>query len=161
MGSEMCIRDSDNGDQFGYIYRGFISLDEAGVYEFSTNSDDGSVVFIDGELVVDNDGGHAPVTVTNTVQLGAGVHALEVRYFEQGGGQVFSLAYRTPTQISNGDPLGVIPSSILSSVSGMCSPQHPNFVAQTVTDANGEYVCLLYTSPSPRDLSTSRMPSSA
>ena len=35
------------------------------------------------------------------------------------------------------------------------------------TDANGEYLftdvaaCLLYTSPSPRDLSTSRMPSSA
>ena len=25
----------------------------------------------------------------------------------------------------------------------------------------GEYTCLLYTSPSPRDLSTSRMPSSA
>ena len=25
----------------------------------------------------------------------------------------------------------------------------------------GDYVCLLYTSPSPRDLSTSRMPSSA
>ena len=29
----------------------------------------------------------------------------------------------------------------------------------TVTDENGD--CLLYTSPSPRDLSTSRMPSSA
>ena len=27
--------------------------------------------------------------------------------------------------------------------------------------ANGRKVCLLYTSPSPRDLSTSRMPSSA
>ena len=26
---------------------------------------------------------------------------------------------------------------------------------------NPEYACLLYTSPSPRDLSTSRMPSSA
>ena len=28
-------------------------------------------------------------------------------------------------------------------------------------DNNGENFCLLYTSPSPRDLSTSRMPSSA
>ena len=27
--------------------------------------------------------------------------------------------------------------------------------------AEGDYICLLYTSPSPRDLSTSRMPSSA
>ena len=30
-----------------------------------------------------------------------------------------------------------------------------------VTDPNDYYGCLLYTSPSPRDLSTSRMPSSA
>ena len=29
------------------------------------------------------------------------------------------------------------------------------------TDVDGVYTCLLYTSPSPRDLSTSRMPSSA
>ena len=35
--------------------------------------------------------------------------------------------------------------------------------ASQTTDQNGEYLftCLLYTSPSPRDLSTSRMPSSA
>ena len=34
--------------------------------------------------------------------------------------------------------------------------------AQTATDMTTEaYTCLLYTSPSPRDLSTSRMPSSA
>ena len=32
---------------------------------------------------------------------------------------------------------------------------HPEFFENTI------YVCLLYTSPSPRDLSTSRMPSSA
>ena len=31
----------------------------------------------------------------------------------------------------------------------------------TLTDSDGDTACLLYTSPSPRDLSTSRMPSSA
>ena len=30
-----------------------------------------------------------------------------------------------------------------------------------VSQKSADYVCLLYTSPSPRDLSTSRMPSSA
>ena len=35
-------------------------------------------------------------------------------------------------------------------------------LAQAVVDVSGRpYLCLLYTSPSPRDLSTSRMPSSA
>ena len=31
----------------------------------------------------------------------------------------------------------------------------------TVSDASDEYICLLYTSPSPRDRTRSRMPSSA
>ena len=34
-------------------------------------------------------------------------------------------------------------------------------VIMDVTDAKQAKICLLYTSPSPRDLSTSRMPSSA
>ena len=33
--------------------------------------------------------------------------------------------------------------------------------AKTVKDIQSANICLLYTSPSPRDLSTSRMPSSA
>ena len=47
-------------------------------------------------------------------------------------------------------------------------PQHPSThgVLRLVAKVNGEKIynvepCLLYTSPSPRDLSTSRMPSSA
>ena len=36
-----------------------------------------------------------------------------------------------------------------------------NFSAAEANAIYGAYICLLYTSPSPRDLSTSRMPSSA
>ena len=45
----------------------------------------------------------------------------------------------------------------------ICPPQVAIETATSVsaTDFKGLYVCLLYTSPSPRDLSTSRMPSSA
>ncbi len=43
--------------------------------------------------------------------------------------------------------------------------QHYNFnlfnISQFLDGFTGDKVCLLYTSPSPRDLSTSRMPSSA
>ena len=39
--------------------------------------------------------------------------------------------------------------------------EHARGTYATVMDADLEYDCLLYTSPSPRDLSTSRMPSSA
>jgi len=40
-----------------------------------------------------------------------------------------------------------------------CPMTSAELAAKTKTDER--YVCLLYTSPSPRDLSTSRMPSSA
>jgi len=46
---------------------------------------------------------------------------------------------------------------------GIAKLLNPEFSAQTllVTQADRRLICLLYTSPSPRDLSTSRMPSSA
>ena len=37
----------------------------------------------------------------------------------------------------------------------------PHFQSDVLNGYDALYVCLLYTSPSPRDLSTSRMPSSA
>ena len=40
-------------------------------------------------------------------------------------------------------------------------PTFANFYNQPITPANSEDICLLYTSPSPRDSDSSRMPSSA
>ena len=37
----------------------------------------------------------------------------------------------------------------------------PGFTSTAACNSKITYICLLYTSPSPRDLSTSRMPSSA
>jgi len=54
----------------------------AGTFTFTLNSDDGSQLWIDSSLVVDNGGVHAPITVSNTVSLTAGAHALEVQFFE-------------------------------------------------------------------------------
>ena len=48
-----------------------------------------------------------------------------------------------------------IPSSIKNTKYEIRDAVHPE------TKERGYYICLLYTSPSPRDLSTSRMPSSA
>ena len=41
------------------------------------------------------------------------------------------------------------------------SQENNSFSGRTLADVEREMICLLYTSPSPRDLSTSRMPSSA
>ena len=50
---------------------------------------------------------------------------------------------------------------VLSVYSGYSGGHVENPTYQEVVLGNTGHICLLYTSPSPRDLSTSRMPSSA
>lgn len=69
-------------DDFAFRFRGFLEVPEAGEYAFSTTSDDGSMLYVDGQRVVDNDGPHAMTKVTGRVTLEAGPHPLEVTYFE-------------------------------------------------------------------------------
>ncbi len=67
---------------FGVRYQGPLTITEAGTYQFATNSDDGSKLYIDNQLVVDNDFQHGQQTRSNTIELSAGVHTLRVEYFQ-------------------------------------------------------------------------------
>ncbi|MEZ4891744.1 MAG: PA14 domain-containing protein [Saprospiraceae bacterium] len=42
----------------GMIWKGYVLIEQTGGYKFWTESDDGSLLFIDGDVVVDNDGDH-------------------------------------------------------------------------------------------------------
>ena len=57
-----------------------------GVYEFMLVSDDGSVLSVGGEIVVDNDGMHSETEKTGMIALARGLHPLEVSYMQGGGG---------------------------------------------------------------------------
>jgi Ca2+-binding RTX toxin-like protein len=76
-------------------YTANLSIAAAGTYAFSLNSDDGSALYIDGALVVNDDGAHGAVTVTNQATLTAGTHTVEVRFFQAGGGQTLTLSAPT------------------------------------------------------------------
>ncbi len=82
-------------ETFGLVFTIQIDVPTSGDYEFYTNSDDGSILYIDGNVVVDNDGLHAPRSVANLTTLAAGLHTLRVEFFEKGGGQVLDVGYRT------------------------------------------------------------------
>jgi YVTN family beta-propeller protein len=82
-------------ETFALVFTIQIDVPTTGDYEFYTNSDDGSVLYIDGAVVVDNDGLHAPVSVANLTTLSAGQHLLRVEFFEKGGGQILEVGYRT------------------------------------------------------------------
>jgi YVTN family beta-propeller protein len=82
-------------DTFGLVFTNSLQVPTTGDYEFFTNSDDGSRLYIDGQLVVDNDELHGPLVVANSVTLSAGEHTLRVEFFEKTGGEVLEVGYRT------------------------------------------------------------------
>ena len=53
-------------------------------YEFRLQSDDGSVLSVDGVLLIDNDGVHGKRLRSGTVYLTHGFHHVEVGYFDEG-----------------------------------------------------------------------------
>ena len=78
---------------FAMNFSGYILVPSDGQYTFYTNSDDGSNLYIDNQLVVNNDGLHGSKEVSGTVGLQAGYHAISTAFFQQFGGQVFTVSY--------------------------------------------------------------------
>jgi hypothetical protein len=90
---------------FGVTWVGAVVALSDGTYTFATNSDDGSEVYVDGRLVVDNGGGHASRLATGSISLTRGAHALFIRYFQEGGS--FNLDFLWARDGSN---LALVPS---------------------------------------------------
>ena len=87
---------AEERDNFAYRWRGFIRIPKGGEWTFSTTSDDGSVVLIDGRKVVDNDGVHGQQERTGKVKLTEGEHEIEVGFFEAGGQEGVELSWKGP-----------------------------------------------------------------
>ena len=100
-------------ETFGLVFTGTVNVSAAASYDFQINSDDGSRLYIDGQLVVDNDGVHAPVTVGGSIFLNPGSYPLRVEFFERFGGQVLEVTY----QGAEGTFVPIPPSGNLNSAS--------------------------------------------
>ena len=75
------------GDYFGYEFSGLIKIPRDGVYRFYTSSDDGSRLYIDNQLVVDNDQLHGIQEKNGIIPLASGFHSIRVGFFEKTGGE--------------------------------------------------------------------------
>jgi hypothetical protein len=69
---------------FGIEWEGYLFIPQKGVYQFATKSDDGSVVYIDEKLIVNNDDIHALKYVSAIIPLETGFHNIRIRYFDGG-----------------------------------------------------------------------------
>jgi hypothetical protein len=67
---------------FAIDYRGKFWIQKPGMYRFFLNSDDGSRLYIDDQLIIDNDGQHPPETREGSLDLSGGIHRIRVSYFQ-------------------------------------------------------------------------------
>lgn len=83
--TSVSIPEEVKGD-IGLVLTGYLEVPADSVYTFALLSDDGSILTLDGELLGDNDGTHSPVEIIVQKALKAGLHPIEVRYFDCNGG---------------------------------------------------------------------------
>ena len=83
-------------DYFAFRFTGYINIQTGGEYTFYTNSDEGSKLYIDDALVVDNDGLHGTQERSGIVSLAAGKHLIVVTYFEKTGSQDLTVSFAGP-----------------------------------------------------------------
>jgi cytochrome c2 len=72
-------------NNFAMRFTGVFQAEKPGRYTFTVASDDGSAIWVDGQKVVAVDGVHPKQSASGQVQLSAGIHTVEVQYFQGGG----------------------------------------------------------------------------
>src|SRR5947207_4539613 len=73
-------------DNFALQFKAFLKVEHEAIYTFTVTSDDGSRLYVNGKLVVDNDGIHAPQAKQGSARLAKGVHKIRVGFMQGGGG---------------------------------------------------------------------------
>lgn len=89
-------------DDFAVRWEGEIAIDETGVYQFHTQSDDGIRLWVDGQLVINNWSLHAPTWDTSpalTLTANQRYH-IKMEFFEHSRGAVSRLYWQTPSRNS-------------------------------------------------------------
>jgi hypothetical protein len=81
---------------FSLRLEGEMAVPEPGIYRFDLGSDDGSLLHLDGALVLDNGGIHAYKDKSAVLHLKAGTLNFRLDYFDVGGDAYLKLSVRRP-----------------------------------------------------------------
>jgi fibronectin-binding autotransporter adhesin len=83
-------------DNIGAIFTGTINITTGGTYTFNTTSDDGSVFFLDGTRIVNNNQNQGMTLRNGTIDLDPGSYNYTIGYFEGAGGAGLIASYSGP-----------------------------------------------------------------
>jgi len=109
-------------DYFGFRFIGEVQVPVTGDWTFWLSSDDGSRMWIDGNELIDNDGIHGTREVSGKLTLEAGLHSIEVRMFEHGGGENLEVQWEGP-EVQR----GTLDPELLTHSSIALAPPTPSF----------------------------------
>ncbi len=90
------LQEKHRTEDYAMQWKGYIKLPIEGIYTFFLNSDDGSNLFIDDIMTIDNDGNHAPMENAGKMALKAGYHRIIVNFYQAKGGDALSLKFDRP-----------------------------------------------------------------
>lgn len=119
-------------DNIQVRYRGQILIPRDGVYGFDTTSDDGSMLFIDGQVVVNNNFFQGMTTRSGTVALTAGYHDISLGFYEGGGGAGVIYRWQPP-----GEGFQAIPNTAVRQTHETNTPGLLQMVASSTIDPRG------------------------
>ena len=92
----MNVPQRKDADAFALRFTGMIQIPKAGKYTFFVASDDGSRIYVDDTLLVNNDRLQGMTEASGTVELLVGGHSIIVTYFDNGGGDGLEVAWSGP-----------------------------------------------------------------
>jgi len=81
---------------FAFSFEGYIEIPNDGLYTFYLVSNDGSKLFLNDRLVINNDGLHPALEEFKIVALMAGKQAISIKYFQEGGSNILKLMWEGP-----------------------------------------------------------------
>lgn len=71
----------DRKNLFGIYFKSSMTISTKGMYKFTLTSDDGSALWIEDKLIVDNGGIHTMSSMVNSVELDKGTYPIKVWYY--------------------------------------------------------------------------------
>jgi alpha-L-fucosidase len=84
--SQFGISSKLRDEHYGFVFSGHLHIPMTGNYTLSTISNDGSKLYLNDNLLINNDGEHGMKEVESEITLQKGLHPIKVTYFQTGAG---------------------------------------------------------------------------